>query len=76
MLRNCRLQMIAMLAIGGLLGYAAASGNLRLNRAADAASPSAQEKTTTPPDQRRAARMAMPRASCWRGRTQRRRPSR
>jgi arylsulfatase len=34
MLKNARVQMIAMLAIGGLLGYAAASGNLDLFRKA------------------------------------------
>ena len=36
MLKNTRLQMIAMLAVGGLLGYAAASGRLDVFRRASA----------------------------------------
>jgi arylsulfatase A-like enzyme len=39
MLKNTRLQMIATLAIGGLLGYAAASGKLDLFRTANAQAP-------------------------------------
>src|SRR5713226_7102352 len=33
MIKNTRLQMIAMLAVGGLLGYAVASGNLEFRKA-------------------------------------------
>ena len=36
MLKNTRVQMIAVLAIGGLLGYVAASGKLAVFRAANA----------------------------------------
>src|SRR5438552_8567339 len=39
MLKNTRLQMIAMLAIGGLFGYAAASGKLDVFRKANAGPP-------------------------------------
>jgi arylsulfatase A-like enzyme len=39
MLKNTRLQMIAMLAVGGLLGYAAASGKLDVFRKANAEPP-------------------------------------
>jgi arylsulfatase A-like enzyme len=38
-LKNTRLQMIAVLAVGGLLGYAAASGKLELSRRASAEPP-------------------------------------
>jgi hypothetical protein len=38
-LRNTRLQMTAMLAVGGLLGYAAAAGKLDLSRRARAEPP-------------------------------------
>jgi len=43
MIKNTRLQMIAMLAVGGLLGYAVASGNLDVFRKA-----SAEPPNTTP----------------------------
>src|SRR5437899_8419818 len=39
MLKNTRLQMIAMLAIGGLFGYAAASGKFDVFRKANAGPP-------------------------------------
>src|SRR5262245_24530994 len=35
MFRNTKLQAVVILAAGALLGYAAASGNFRLNRSAD-----------------------------------------
>src|SRR5260370_28957922 len=40
MLKNTRVQMIAMLAVGGLLGFAAASGKLDVFRKASAGPPS------------------------------------
>jgi arylsulfatase A-like enzyme len=46
-LKNTRLQMIAMLAVGGLLGYAAASGRLDLSRKANAGSPEQQAAAAT-----------------------------
>ena len=39
MLKNTRLQLIVMLAVGGLLGYAAASGKLNLDHWARAGQP-------------------------------------
>jgi hypothetical protein len=56
MLTNTRLQMIAMLAAGGLLGYAAASGNLDVFHKANAErSPSAVSEKTRSPGQGAAA---------------------
>jgi hypothetical protein len=47
MFNNCRLQAIVVLAIGGLLGYAAASGKLNVFRTASAES--TQRHLSVPP---------------------------
>src|SRR5262245_2316056 len=50
MFRNTRVQMAAILAVGALLGYLAASGNLNPFSRADANSPTAQAKGVKPAD--------------------------
>ena len=50
MFRNTRVQMAAILAVGALLGYVAASGNLNPFSRADANSPGAQAKGVKPTD--------------------------
>jgi hypothetical protein len=59
MLRNPKVQRVAILVLGVLLGYAAATGNLRLSWSAGAA-PAEGQVTTNPP-------AAEPAPCCWEG---------